>query len=151
MEAYRLEQEATKAEYLKRVEAEKLEREVKFADYQKELELRRAEREAEVQKFQVEQEAKYAQVRLDQEKREAEIKADMDLREKEWRATAPTHYTSTVYRSHYSPYAGSYHYVDPRSAPIDPRTAPRYYGMSGSPMRYASPSRTVIEKSPARI
>lgn len=144
MEAYRLEQEAAKAEYLKRVEAEKLEREAKFADYQKEIELRRAEREAEVQKYHADQEAKYAQIRLDQEKREAEIKADLELREKEWRATAPTHYTSTVYRSHYSPFVGSYPWVDPG-------TAPRHYGLSGSPMRYASPSRTVIEKPPARI
>ena len=144
MEAYRLEQEAAKAEYLKRVEAEKLEREAKMVEYEKELELRRAERESQVQKFQAEQEARYAQVRLDQEKREAEIKADLELREKEWRATAPTHYTSTVYRSSYSPYVQPYHYVDPY-------TASRHYGLSGSPMRYASPSRTVVEKSPTRI
>jgi len=64
----------------------------------------------------------------------------MELREKEWRAsadwraTAPTHYTSTVYRSIYTPYA----------------SVPRYYDhLSTSPMRYSSPSR--LAKSPTRI
>jgi len=69
------------------------------------------------------------------------MKAEMELREKEWRAsadwraTAPTHYTSTVYRSGYSPYTNVPRYND--------------YALSGSPMRYSSPSR--LTKSPARI
>lgn len=33
MEAYRLDQEVAKAEYLKRIEAEKLDREAKMVDY----------------------------------------------------------------------------------------------------------------------
>ena len=65
----------------------------------------------------------------------------MELREKEWRAsadwraTAPTQYSSTVYRSGFSPYMSAPRYVD--------------FGLSGSPMRYSSPSR--IAKSPTRI
>ena len=81
-------------------------------------------------------------MRLDQEKREADMKAEIELREKEWRASAelrasaaPTHYTS-VYRP--SPYGYSY---------ADPYSAPRFYG---SPMRYSSPSRAIVETSPVR-
>lgn len=61
----------------------------------------------------------------------------MDLREKEWRASAATHFTSGVYRSNYHPYQ-PHHYVDSY-------VGPRYYGAApASPIRYSSPSRTVV-------
>lgn len=65
----------------------------------------------------------------------------MELREKEWRATAGTHYTSAAFRAS-SPGRFAYH-----PAPVHYGYPPRHWGhpldyrLSGSPMRYGSPTR----------
>lgn len=130
MEEYRLQQEAAKAEYLKKVELERAEREARMEAQHKELELRRLERESEHAKYQAEQEARYSQIRAD-------LKLESEKRDAEWRASRITAASSayypgsTVYRSYYQPYPSAFTQV----------SESRIYGRTASPLRNLSPSR----------